>query len=226
MTEDGGDGGGLVPALVIVVAGGAAAAGATQTNQTGAILAFTGAILVAIIAAYTANRRQTKALRAQDQRQREALQAEQARLETRLGHERRLQDVEHLRQFLDEAAEAFETAFEAHVDLFSALSTGARNVEYYKGAVEASVGLTVMARRVGLRFARDHRVYLRYEETKDAMGAQMTHLSEAVQRLRAADSGEVISEGERKRGEEMSTLAQSKFQEFADAARGEVGARA
>lgn len=106
---------------MIVVAGGAAVAGATQTNQTAAILAFAGAILVAIIAAYTAGRRQVRALRAERERQAD-----------RLAHERQLQDVEHLRQFLDEAAAAFEAAHDALVELSAELAAVGRRLDTYR----------------------------------------------------------------------------------------------
>jgi membrane protein implicated in regulation of membrane protease activity len=41
-----------------VVVGGAAVAAATSTDQTGPILAFAGALIVSLIAAYTTDRRQ------------------------------------------------------------------------------------------------------------------------------------------------------------------------
>lgn len=88
-----------------VVIGGAAVAAATSTNETGPILAFVGALTVAVIAAYTANRRQER-----------ALEAERERLDARLRHERSLADVQlsfqrgetdraELRSILDALAE-------------------------------------------------------------------------------------------------------------------------
>jgi hypothetical protein len=49
----------------VVVVGGGAIAVATSTSETGPILAFVGALLVAVIAASTADRRQEHALEAE-----------------------------------------------------------------------------------------------------------------------------------------------------------------
>src|SRR4051794_27985524 len=75
--------------------------GAAQTDYVAPILTFTGAILVALITAHTANRRQQRALEAEAARHRETLEAERQRLtdqldaealrhRERLDHERRL----------------------------------------------------------------------------------------------------------------------------------------
>jgi hypothetical protein len=81
----------IVGAGMAVVGGGAIVA-ATSTSETGPILAFVGALLVAVIAAYTADRRQER-----------ALEAERRRQQAGLRHEREQADVTDLRSVLEEA---------------------------------------------------------------------------------------------------------------------------
>jgi hypothetical protein len=63
-----------------------------------------GAPLVALIAAYTAGRRQQRALDAESERHRAALDAEARRLHAQLSHARELADRADLRALMDEAA--------------------------------------------------------------------------------------------------------------------------
>lgn len=210
--DGGGGGGGLVPALVVVVAGGAAAAGATQTSQTGPILAFTAALLVALIAASTAGRRQVRALQAEGQRQAD-----------RLSHERQLQDVEHLREFLDEAAAAYEDAHSATSDMAVDLLTARRSPGLHEAATRASIAVGVMRRRVGLRFSPEHPVSVAYGNVSEHVDARVGFLLEVIERL---GPNEGMTEGDDKRDDELSDQAREAFGRFADAARDEVGARA
>ena len=71
--------------------------GASSTDNTGPILAFVGAVLVALTAAYTAGRRQAR-----------ALEAESGRLAQQLEHDRELADLAAVRSALDEAALALQ----------------------------------------------------------------------------------------------------------------------
>lgn len=104
---------------VVIVAGGSAIA-ANQTSNAGAILTFVGAITVAVIAAWTAERRQARQLDAEAQRQVEALDAERGRLLATLAHERALADLADARDLLSETVEHLERALrviERAVDL-------------------------------------------------------------------------------------------------------------
>lgn len=82
--------------LVVLVAGGTIAV-ARGSDSIGPILTFVGAILVALITAYTTNRRQQTQLKAEERRQ-----------ATQLAHDRRMRDLEHLRVVLSEAAVAYD----------------------------------------------------------------------------------------------------------------------
>ncbi len=207
---DGGDGGGLVPALVIVVAGGAAIAGATQTNQTAAILAFAGAIIVALIAAVTAGRRQVRALRAERERQSD-----------RLAHERQLQDVEHLREFLDEASAAFEDAHMALSELATDLLSPGRSPGLHEAAARAAMGIKVMRRRVALRFPPEHPVGAAYGEIDQAVDARVLYLFGLLDRL---GGGETMTPDEDTHDNGLRDNAGVAFGKYATAARDEAGA--
>lgn len=88
--------------------GGGAVLYANSTDHTGPILAFVGAILVALLTAYTADRRQRAALDAEDERQRTALNAEAQRLRARLDHERSMEDVRDLRRVVTDVLNDFD----------------------------------------------------------------------------------------------------------------------
>jgi hypothetical protein len=116
----------------VVVAGtvavGAAAIGvAASTNETGPILAFVAALMVVLITAYTTNRRQDRALAAEQERQDRALAAEQARLnreleeerqrlDHHLRHERFQIDLADLRTILGDGLAATDRARQAAID--------------------------------------------------------------------------------------------------------------
>jgi hypothetical protein len=72
---------------------------ATSTSQTAAVLTFAGALIVAAITAITTNRRQKL-----------QLEAEMARLDHQLGHDRLLTDVADLRSVIEEALSAVDNA--------------------------------------------------------------------------------------------------------------------
>jgi hypothetical protein len=88
------------------VVGAATVAVASSSDQTGPILAFAGALTVALITAVTAQRR----LRSQ-------LAAEEGRLASQLRHDRTLRDLDELRSLLDEAAVGAASAMSAFLDL-------------------------------------------------------------------------------------------------------------
>lgn len=199
---------GLVAALVTVVAGGALAA-VLVGDQTGPILAFTGVLVIAVAAQY---------------RQNVSLKAERERLDARLDHERQLQDVEHLRQFLDEAAAAFEAAHDTLVELSAELVEVGRRLDTFRQAVDTAVGVNVMLRRMAVRFPREHPAYVGYEKVRDAINERMDHLDPIVRRL-ADDETARATDEEARRAAELAIVARDHFGDFADAARAEVGPR-
>jgi hypothetical protein len=199
---------GLVAAFVVLVAAGALAA-VLVGAQTGPILAFTGVLVIAVAAQY---------------RQNVSLKAERERLDARLDHERQLQDVEHLRQFVDEAAGAFEAAHEALVGLSAELAEVGRRLETYRQAVDTAVGVNVMLRRMAVRFPREHSVYVGYLSVRDAINGRMDHLDPIVRRLGEDDAARATDE-EAQRATELAKAARDRFGDFTDAARAEVGPR-
>jgi ABC-type nickel/cobalt efflux system permease component RcnA len=133
--------------IVLIIIAGGAAAGATQSDETGPILAFVGALLVVVITALTTSRRLDRQLSAQSMSSRELLQAEGQRLQQRLDHERKLADVEHRRHLFDEAVAAFErfhTALNSH-----AVSLQHENTESRRNATMK--GISDVDSRVGCR---------------------------------------------------------------------------
>lgn len=72
-------------------------------DHTAAVLAFIGALAVAVIAAWTASSRQRQQLRAEGERQ-----------QRQLVHDRQLADLDDLRRVLDDAALALDRASQAH----------------------------------------------------------------------------------------------------------------
>ena len=103
--------------------GGAAVYGATRTDDTGPILAFAAAVLVALITAFTTNRRQQHALEAESERQRRALDAESERLRLQLAHDREMADLGDTRELLDDAAVALHDADYARYEVEKARMT-------------------------------------------------------------------------------------------------------
>jgi LPXTG-motif cell wall-anchored protein len=140
---------------LIIIAGGTVAA-ATGTDQTGPILAFVGALLVAVIAALTAGRRQ-----------RRALDAESARLAQQLKHDRELSDVAHLRELLDNAAYAYESAFRALRDLGLAVDRKefGEVKATYASADTALEEFRATTSRLRLRFVLDHPIVTGYDRS-------------------------------------------------------------
>jgi hypothetical protein len=99
-----------VVGLVVVVGGTAAVTATAASSYVAPILAFVGAILVAVIAAVTADRRQRRALTAEGARHDASLRAESGRQVTQLEHSRGLADLADLRSLLDEVATALHQA--------------------------------------------------------------------------------------------------------------------
>jgi hypothetical protein len=158
----------VVEAAGIVIVSMVTVAGATQTNSTGPVLAFAGAVLVAVVAAATAGRRQRRDLDAANARHTAELAAQAERMHTQLHHDRRLKDIDDLRAFLDDGASAYEEAADQLQELAVALrrddererATAALTAT--RGASEQVRRADVFARRVALRFTHDEAIAIHY----------------------------------------------------------------
>jgi hypothetical protein len=137
-----------------VAVGGAAAYGAAQTDHTAPILTFAGAILVALITAFTTNRRQQHQLEAESKRQQLALEAERDRLRLQLAHEREMADLQHVRNLLDDAAVALHDADYARYDIEAArMSHGAGLAEKARDEITRARDVGKDLDRLGERLA-------------------------------------------------------------------------
>lgn len=145
-----------------------------------AIVTVVGSVAVAFIAAATAGKRQKRALTSADSQHKESLtaqggqhteslDAEHVRLTQRLEHERKLQDVQHLRGFFDEVGAAFEEALSAQNFLAvwkSAPETPGLD-ERAQAALNARLGVEIALDRVALRFDERDAVFRAYKEVSD-----------------------------------------------------------
>jgi len=81
-----------------------------------------GTLLVVVITAVTANRRQASQLAAERERHRETLENQSRRLNAQLAHDRKMADIQHLRELLDVMASAYESAEATGSDMLTALT--------------------------------------------------------------------------------------------------------
>lgn len=215
-----GDGGHDVAAISIVVAiTGVAAAGAAQSDHAAPLIAFVGAIAVTVLAAVTANRRQLQ-----------ALAAERDRLDRQLEHDRRLQELEHLRDFLDAAAAAYESLEEATVKwaVELAASTSEQAASARQAAWGASKEFASLGRRMSLRFAPEHTVGRTFESLRRILEVRYDHLSTVdpaqfdANSLRPG-SARPISQEQDAEDDRLDAAARVALDEFAQAARLELG---
>lgn len=123
------------------------------------------------------------------------------------------------RQFLDEAAAAFEDAHitlsEMAVDL---LSTG-RSPGLQESVARAVFAVKVMRRRVGMRFPPEHPVSVAYGGVEQSIDARGSYLTGIVDRL---GEGETMPEGEETYDIDLREKARVAFGKFSSAARDEV----
>ncbi len=155
-------GAGTVAAGAIV---GATILGLNAKSNVAAVLAFTAAVLVALLTAYWTQRRLSQELRAADRRQvrqldaenarqaqqleaenlrhAQALDAERQRLELQLAHDRRLHDLEELRKLLDAIVTDLAIAVQAYRDCARVAQRTAFDQQLYTRAWE-----TLQARRL------------------------------------------------------------------------------
>jgi hypothetical protein len=140
----------------VAVAGGTvvvvtvAVLGASTTDDTGPILAFVGAVLVALIAAFTAGRRQARALK-----------AESGRLAQQLEHDRELADLADTRALFDEAVVALQDADEVRHRATQAVFqhgqwTGERAPDAVQEVAVIATSLGPIRQRLAVRFGDEH----------------------------------------------------------------------
>jgi hypothetical protein len=203
------DPGAPVVAGGVVVIAAATTVGATQSNQTAAILAFSGALLVALITAYTAYRRQ-----------RADLAAERERLELRLGHERRLAEMDHLVALLDEAASAYEAALEKYTSAVWASTTPGVAVDRFNvlsgEAMAGQIQVATLYRRLVLRFSPGDAVTKGYERIRDAFQRGVLAIPDDPREVPVSDPAELRA---------ALDDARAGFNEFGAAGREIIGAR-
>jgi hypothetical protein len=122
-----------------------------------AVLAFTGALIGAWIAASSANRRQKADLEAAAERHAATLAAESRRLEQQLRHDRAIVEMQQLQELFDEVAARYEAALATTVFLqVTARSDPPLPASDFKNlrkqSREALLPLMEMVRRLQLRF--------------------------------------------------------------------------
>jgi hypothetical protein len=153
----------------VAVAGGTvvivtvAVLGASATDDTGPILAFVGAVLVALIAAFTAGRRQKR-----------ALEAEAGRLAQQLDHDRELADLADSRAVMDSAAIALHHASYAAAKVRQDFMThGAwiaeRASETVSAIHERGEALDQLRQRIAVRFGTDHALVQHFDAANGAL---------------------------------------------------------
>jgi hypothetical protein len=157
-------GGGSCALLVVAILG------ANQTDSTGPIIAGSVAIIVALVTWYATDKRQSKALAAEERRQIKTLEEERGRLTLQLEHDRELEDVKHLREFLDNAAELYEQSLRATTDAAWALLPGAGDAasfpELLEEAKEEQTKLAFWTNRLRLRFPVDDPIRVTYNQIR------------------------------------------------------------
>jgi hypothetical protein len=213
-------------AAVLGIAAGGAAVAVVNANET-AILTFAGVLIVAIITAVTADRRQDKQLNAEHERHGDLLQAERDRLDARLIHERKLADVEHLRQLLDDAAPAYESARVALLEFAVSLATSVERPgrsqlidRNYTEAVGRRTAAEVELHRLEMRLHSDHPVCSEYKRTCNLLRTRSFRLGDVV---RGRDPA--LLQGDNNFTDlRLGREAADAFSRFTSAARDEIGA--
>jgi hypothetical protein len=210
---------------VLLVAGGVVV-GAAQTKYIGPILAFVGALLVVFITAVTTNRRQARQLASEGDRHRESLKAEGDRLQERLQQDRRLSDIQHLREFLDAMAAAYEQASSSCERLSTALAINdededgtPRRGETVQEARASDLRIGTELHRLEMRFAPTDPVFAEYASARKRVGGRFRRLIDIWLEGKRLESG-----GEEWNADVRSgTEAGKAFERFAAAARREIG---
>ena len=148
--------------IVVVVATGGAAVAASGSEWIAPITALVGAVFVAILTAVTTNRRLVHQLDAEDRR-----------ITRQLAHTRDLGELQHLREFFDDLAAAFETRLDAQGEWASALREPRAEDEALKSTAFATLDayrrMNIASRRLGLRPPFGHPVCEAYRAAEDML---------------------------------------------------------
>ena len=195
--------------VVVVVVGGGTVAAAAGTSTAGPVLAFVGAILVALITWYATDRRQRRLIAADERRHRAELEAQERRHAAQLAHDRSLRDLDELRRFLDDAAEAFEAVVRRVSELFRLKlvtdehpdgDLGIRIFDLEKNDGDEFFHLLAVTRRMYLRFPPGHPISAAYEDAAHGLIDEHKALAETPypitrdSRLKAQERGDQTAE--------------------------------
>jgi hypothetical protein len=204
-------------AVIILIAGGTTL-GATQSasSDTAPILAFGAIVIAAVIASWTAITNVRTQIDGEAQRQAASL-----------AHDRKLVDLQHLRQRLDASVTAVEEAFLAQVNAAVRLKQGPLRTEpseedrpFIETAVAAEVTLEAERRRIEMRFPPDGAVGTAYGHACDLVGQRMDRMFEVLNEGDLPMSAEQDEADTKLGGDTREAL-----KVFADAARHEIGVR-
>lgn len=124
-----------------------------------------------------------------------------------------------LRQFLDEAAAAFDDAHMALSELAEDLLSAGRSPGLHESVARAIFAVGVMRRRVAMHFPHERQVSIAYGEVERSVDARGAYLIGIVDRL---GEGETMTEAEDAYDKELREKAEVAFGKFASASRDEV----
>ena len=216
--------------LLLLVAGGTVA-GATQTDETGPILAFVGALLVVLITAVTTDRRQRRQIAAEGSRHTETLTTQSGELRRQLAHDRKLADLQHLRALLDSCAAAHEESSASCIafavalrrdpgtDDAPVLAVLERRRDRYTRSYDAARRIEVETRRLEMRYPVEHPICATFIEVHDAAVARFRFLSEV-------EDGKTMITSEQDEEDTKNGVAMMvAFEKFAAAVRSSIGAQ-
>lgn len=142
-------------------------AAVSNTTITAAVATAAGALIVGIIAAWTAGVRQKRDLK-----------AEEVRLEMQLRSGREIRERDHLRTVLDEALTAGRVRHEQFRDIWRRNEYGVVAVE--RTRAEHAGEISVQFNRLTLRLGRGHEVVVAYGMFRDAMSRMVDLLMAAL----------------------------------------------
>jgi hypothetical protein len=148
------------------------------------------------------------------------LRAEEDRLDRQFGHERDLRELDHLRDFFDEAAAVFENSFQMTEAYGDAVVKGTQPDEAImdlgRAASRTGRDMNVMQRKMGLRLPVGHPVNEAFDDTSDAFKAWRDELHDAV-------GGSQITHDQ---DTALAVVVIQKWRRFVDVARAELDRRA
>lgn len=170
---EGFDSGDALGAGAIIIVSIGAAVGASQTGSASPYLTFAGAIIVALLTWFATDRRQVRQLADGRERLTDQLDAEEKRQAAEQTHDRALHDLDHLREFLDEAADAFEATLDLTVQHRAVLGGWASSkqtlAELDAEMYPAYAKTHTMIRKFDLRLPPGHEVTTAYDRAAGAL---------------------------------------------------------